>query len=71
MIIYLIRPPEIAACEDERHAARYLRQGYTRVDHWRFVYWWSLRDDRAFARMRGAAPMRERAVGGWRPVVSE
>jgi hypothetical protein len=76
-MIFLIRPPDIAACEDERHAARYLAQGYERVEKWRFVYYWSLRDYQDFTRLRavlspskgGPVPARERVVGvpmgGW------
>jgi hypothetical protein len=72
-VIYLIRPPDIAACEDEQHASRYLAQGYERVEQWRFVYYWSLRDERDYTRLRavlspskgGPVRPRERAVGGW------
>lgn len=52
MIYYLIRPPDIAACEDAITATRYEAQGYERVGAWRFVYYWSLRDDRDYARLR-------------------
>ena len=61
-MIYLIRPPAIAAVEDEAKAARYEARGYERVEAWRFVYWWSIRDYHAYARLRGFVPQ-ERAGG--------
>jgi hypothetical protein len=68
-MIYLIRPPLFVACEDERHASRYLAQGYEQVEKWRFVYYWSLRDYHDFTRLRGPVRERERVVGvsmgGW------
>jgi hypothetical protein len=66
-MIYLIRPPDIAACEAESNADRYLADGYERVDAWRFVYYWSLRDDCDYARLRGQERPQEREVGGWQP----
>lgn len=46
-MIFLIlpsSPPQIAACEDERHAARYLARGYVVVDAAQFSAAWSERD---------------------------
>ena len=53
-MIYLIRPPDIAAVENEAKAARYEAQGYARVEAWRFIYWWSVRDYADYARLRVA-----------------
>jgi len=76
-VIYLIRPPAFIACEDDAHAARYEQDGYERVEAWRFVYWWSIRDYQDYARLRAAdlndwllrqdLPAPGGRVAGWQP----
>src|SRR5215213_4859626 len=61
---------EIAAVEDDRHAARYEARGFTRCTLAAFRDAWQLRDQQALARLWAALePAQERAVGepgGWR-----
>ena len=64
-MIYLLHPSgTIAACETEASAARLEARGYGRVEAWRFVYYWWLRDIRDYARLRNSLPLQERSVGG-------
>lgn len=61
---------EIAAVEDEQHAARYEARGFSRCTLAAFRAAWQLRDQQALAQMWAAlSPQQERAVGepgGWR-----
>ena len=60
-MIYLLHPDgTIAACETEKSAVRREARGYERVEAWRFVYYWSLRDVRDYARLRSSLPLQER-----------
>ena len=67
-MIYLLHPDgTIAACETEKSAVRREARGYERVEAWRFVYYWSLRDVRDYARLRSSLPLQERSVGHHAP----
>jgi len=62
-MIYLVLPtlpPQIAACEDEAHAARLEAAGWERIDEAAYMQAWREKDAAA---LRVMYPERERVVG--------